>query len=62
MGFTKPSNHRRDLCLKPPMAEQVAQQSRGRVTTVAHEEGLTDPPLHLFFPLPRLQSSTAAAK
>lgn len=29
VGFTKPSNHRRDLCLKPPMAEQVAQQSRG---------------------------------
>lgn len=44
------------------MGEQVAQQSRGRVTTVAHEQGLTDPPLHLFFPLPRLQSSTAAAK
>lgn len=44
------------------MREQAAPQTRGRVTAVAHEEGPTDPPLHSFFPLPRLQRSTAAAK
>lgn len=61
-GFHKTCKSQMGSLFKASNGGQVAQQSRGCVTTVAHEQGLTDSPLHLFFPLPKLQSSTAGAK